>query len=96
MTLAEALDRIQSLGDEDIVFAVRPWTLGTEAAIGLLDDEYGVPQAYKDRKLEYFLEASLAKELLADFHDRGFTKDQRRDFLVYYAEHDAFPSWADG
>jgi hypothetical protein len=95
MKLEEALDRVQALGSEDVIFAVRPWNMDSITEIGRLDSESRVPKAYKDRGLEYFLEASLAKEILSDVEDRGFTRDQRRSLLLYYAENDAFPEWTD-
>jgi hypothetical protein len=93
MKLAEALDRVQELASEDVIFAVRPWTMNAATEIGILDSDYRVPQVYKERGLEYFLDASLAQEILSDVADRGFTKDQLRDLLLFYVENDAFPEW---
>jgi hypothetical protein len=44
--------------------------------------------------LDYFLEGSVAKEVLGVLSNRNTTADERRELLMYYAEHDAYPTWA--
>ena len=42
---------------------------------------------------EYFLEVSLAKEVLSVFGARQPTDAERCRLLLYYAMHDAYPDW---
>ena len=93
MKLEQALDELDKLGDEDVVFAKRPWTLDSEALIGQLDANMRVPQWIADQQFKYFLEVPVAKEVLEVFASRRPTLQQRRELLLYYAENDAYPSW---
>jgi len=43
---------------------------------------------------EYFLEVSTANEILEPFLVANPTPLQIFDFVLYYAENDAFPDWA--
>ena len=93
MKLREALDRVDQLTDDDVIFARKPWTLDSEAEIGRLDSNYRVPAVSTQRGLKYFLEASVINEVLEVFGDREPSAEQCRLLLMYYAENDAFPSW---
>ena len=93
MKLQEALDRVMQLSDDDVIFARPPWTLDADAEIGPLDADYRVPASIKARGLAYFLEASVAREVLVVFGEREPTADECRRLIMFYAEHDAYPDW---
>ena len=93
MKLEEALDQIDSLTDEDVVFAKRPWQLDSEALIGKLDENFGTPKPIAEQKLDYFIDVPVAKEVLGIFGSRQISQQERRALLLYYAEHDAYPKW---
>jgi hypothetical protein len=93
MMLQEALDQVGRLDDGKVIFARRPWTLDTEAEIATLDENLGVREVIRNRGLEYFLEVSVAEEVLEVFKDREPTVEERRALLLFYAEHDAYPGW---
>lgn len=93
MKLENALDQVQKLQDDEVIFAKKPWTLGSEAEVGPLDSDLRVPKVIVDRGFVYFLEANVAREVLEVFGDRESTPDERRALLMYYAEHDAYPNW---
>lgn len=93
MKLENVLDQVDRMNDDAVIFAKKPWTLASDAEVGLLDADLRVPKTMADRRLEYFLEASVAKEVLEVFGDRKPTIDQRRALLMYYAEYDAYPDW---
>lgn len=93
MKLKEALDQVEQLSEDAVIFARKPWTLEADAEIGQLDNDLRVPEAIIDRGLEYFLEADVAKEVLGVFENRRPTVDERRRLLMYYAENDAYPEW---
>lgn len=93
MKLRDALDHVQQLRDDEVIFAQKPWTAGSEAEIGELTIDFRVPVAMTDRGLDYFLEVSVAKEAIEVFGGREVTADQKRALLIFYAEHDAFPDW---
>jgi hypothetical protein len=94
MNLKEALDQIANSGEDDVIFARRPWSLDVDAQIGTLDPDGRVPGLIRNLGLDYFLEGSVAKEVLGVLSNRNTTADERRELLMYYAEHDAYPTWA--
>lgn len=93
MKLQEALDQVDQLNDDQVIFARKPWGPHSDAEIASLDTDLRVPTNVVARGLHYFLEASVAKEVLEVFGDRETTEEQRRALLLYYAEHDAYPKW---
>lgn len=93
MRLESALDQVQQLQGDDVIFAKKPWTLDSEAEIASLDSDLRVPKEIADRGLAYFLEADVAREVLEVFGDHEPTLNEHRALLIYYAEHDAYPDW---
>lgn len=93
MRLENALDQVEDLSDEYVIFARRPWNLNSDAKIGQLDNDFRVPKSLADQGFEYFIDAPVAKEVLSVFGTRKATVDQRRMLLLYYAENDAYPDW---
>lgn len=93
MKLQDALDQIDRLSDDQVVFARKPWLLDSDAEIGMLDFDLHVPATVTSRGLDYFLEVSVAKEVLDVFGERKPSSEQRRALLMYYAENDAYPQW---
>lgn len=91
--LAGVLDRIVNLNDDEVIFAREPWTLETEALIGRLDANCGIPASISEEGYAYFLEAHVAKEVLQVLGERKSTVEQRRALLLHYAQHDAYPQW---
>jgi hypothetical protein len=93
MKLQDALDQVDQVSDDRVIFARKPWTLESEAEIAVFDADFRVPAEIGSRGLEYFLEVSIAIEALEVFGDRTPTTDERRALLLYYAENDAYPEW---
>jgi len=93
MKLADALDQVYEMPEDAVILARRPWTSTTDAAICHLDNCFRIPKALADEGLEYFLEATVAKEVLEVLASRESTPENRRTLLIYYAENDAFPNW---
>jgi hypothetical protein len=91
MKLQGILDRLNELGDDQVIFACRPWTPDSEAEIGILDHNLRVPDEMNNRGLEYFLEASVAKEVLEVLARP--TRERMRALILFYAENDAYPEW---
>ena len=91
--LGYALDRIESLELDEVVFAKRPWTLETESEIGRLDDDNGVPPSVSNRGFDYFIDVPTALEVLEVLSTRDATPSDKRELLLHYGEFDAYPSW---
>jgi len=93
MKLQDALDQVEQLSDESVIFVKRPWELEADSDVVMLDEDLSPPRSLASRGLEYFLEVSLAKEILGFSGPRRLTVEERRALLMYYAEFDAYPSW---
>ncbi len=93
MKLEQALDQINGLTDDDVVFARKPWSMESEALIGQLDRDLRVPREIADQGFDYFIDVPVAIEVLDVFAGKKPTPKQRRDLLLYYAVHDAYPEW---
>ncbi|MFO0760080.1 MAG: hypothetical protein U0359_26590 [Byssovorax sp.] len=78
---------------QDAVLCVRPpWARESEAIV-IEPGEDGIPQRVKDEGFVYFLETSVACEVLGVFGDREPTQEEKLRLLIYYAENDAYPDW---
>lgn len=93
MKLKEVLDLVNELSEDQVFFARRPWSQESEAEIGLLDADFRVPVNVTGRGFEYFLDVSVALEVLEVLKGRECTAEQRRELLIFYAENDAYPDW---
>lgn len=72
-----------------------PWTARAEARVVALDEASRLPPDAIQGGYKYFLEASLAREVLDVLRNRP-TPSSAEDagkLLIHYAEHDAYPEW---
>ncbi len=93
MNLRDALDQIAAVSDDQVIFARKPWTLDSDAEIGMLDEEFRVPASVTARGLSYFLEISVSREVLEVLPESKSTAESRRALVMFYAEYDAYPDW---
>lgn len=94
MKLSKAIEKVIDADDSNVIFAEKPWQFDSNAIIDNLDDNYGVPQHICDAGFEYFLESELIHEL-AEIKSKGnISLEKLIEFIIYYAEYDAYPDWA--
>ena len=97
MTLRYAIHTLTVLaGGPTPIFARQPWSADSEAELVTLDEDGRVPSGIKSdleaRGIEYFLEVDIAREILVPYPGmKSRTAQQVFEFIVYYAEYDAFP-----
>jgi len=91
--LEEALDKIDSLSEDEVIFAKRPWQFDSETLIGKLDEDSRVPKLIADQNFDYLIDVPVAKEVLGVFGSNPPSQEERRALLLYYAQHDAYPQW---
>lgn len=91
--LDEALATLVGLSEDEVVFARPPFSLGSTATIGFLDSEFQVPAEVKAEGFEYFLDAATAQEVMGVFGEYSPSRAETSEFLLFYAENDAFPDW---
>jgi hypothetical protein len=92
MKLEEILRNPERLGDDDVVYAKRPWTLASEARVLQFSVDEAVTRVLgEDPSFEYFLEGDLLIDLQLQLEASGRSSDEVIEALLYYAENDAFP-----
>ena len=91
MSLEEILLKFDELGEHDVVFARRPWSLDSEARVVGFASGDTVPRMLPQSTLEYFLEATLIRDIHEQVIGGGHNREEALRILIYYAENDAFP-----
>lgn len=94
MKLLDAIAKLDELPDETFICARRPWSHDSEIKLIPFPEDLRIPEDVKAQGYEYFLEVSTAKEILEGFLERKPSLDQIVDFVIYYAEYDAYPEWS--
>jgi hypothetical protein len=94
MDLGTLINRLPvDLDDGLCIFAAKPWSGTSPAAVVPLDDKFSPPPEVVEQGLSYFLEVHICIEVLEVFGDRQPSSDEKRNLLIFYAENDAFPNW---
>ncbi|WP_148713766.1 DUF7716 domain-containing protein [Chitinolyticbacter meiyuanensis] len=91
MTLREILFTAEGLGEYDVVYAQRPWSLDSPARVVQYQPDETVLRQSEDGSLEYFLEATLIKDIREQVQEGGGVPSEAFRVIMYYAENDAFP-----
>lgn len=99
-TLRDVVKWLERAGESEVSMKTiclrAPWTADSEARVVELDEESRLPPDALSDGLKYFLEASVALEVLDGLrHRRIITTEDACNLLLYYAENDAYPEWAD-
>ncbi len=94
MKLIEIIEKIHETPEDTFICVRRPWNRNAESKLVPFPDDLRIPQAVLAEGFEYFLEVSTAREILEVFLERRPSLEQIADFIIYYAENDAFPEWA--
>jgi len=92
MKLREILIGPDGLGEYDVVYAKRPWSLESAACVARYEANEPVPRLLSsDTSFEYFLEATLIKDIRSQVEGAGKSSAEALGIILYYAENDAFP-----
>lgn len=92
MTLIEAIGTLGDFEGEDTIYAERPWTPGSTAIIARERQTGRVPPEAAQLGLDYFLEISIAREVIEDWVSTlrdSQTLQQKCDRIIRYAMDDA-------
>jgi hypothetical protein len=95
LRLIDVVAQLPELGDALFICVRRPWGHDAETVLVPYPEDLGIPAAVKDAGFNYFLEVATAREILSEFQARSPSLEQSTDFVIYYAENDAFPAWAE-
>jgi len=87
-TLIDIVRRIDALDEEEVIFARQPWSSDSEAAVFRLTMDNKIPEEPIRMGLKYFLEVSVALELLDSPLREASFKDQC-ERIIQYAINDA-------
>ena len=72
-----------------------PWTADSEARVVEVDEGGRIPPVTLSDGLKYFLETDVAVEVLDWLRNRrAISTEDACHLLLYYAENDAYPEWA--
>ena len=94
MTLKDVVAQLETLDEDAILVARRPWSAGSEVRLVEPDEEGGVPEDVVAEGFDYFLEVEVAREVLEPLVGReDVPLEKKLEGLIYYATHDAFPDW---
>ncbi len=98
-TLGDVTRWLQAAPEQELsmkTLCVRePWSAAAEARVVKVDEAGRLPRDVKASGLRYFLEATVAREVLDVLKTRP-TASQPEDacrLLIYYAENDGYPPW---
>lgn len=98
-SLRDAIVWVQGADEHELsvktIFVRGPWAAEAEALVVQLDEESRPPADAEAAGHKYFLEASVAREVLDVLRSRP-TKSSTDDackLLIHYAENDAYPGW---
>ena len=92
MTLAELVERLDSLHEYQTVCVRVPWAADSEARLY----QIGPTRTELEREgLKYFLEVFLIQEVVSVLlaRKRDVTLDDKIAGVIYYALNDAYPPW---
>jgi len=92
MKLIDVVSKLNELPEETFICVRRPWSHDAESVLVPFPDDLCIPKEVKDQGYEYFLGVSTALEILEGFLDSKPSLEQITDFVIYYAENDAFPN----
>lgn len=91
MNLAEVAERLREFDGDDTIYASQPWTEASAAIVVPEPASGGLPAAADKAGLKYFLEVSIAREVVEDWisagQDTGSLAICQR--LIQYAVNDA-------
>lgn len=94
MNLQQVISEIFSLPEDTFICARKPWSRNSESVLVPYPEDLCIPAHVKADGFEYFLEIYTVREILEPFLEHNPTSEQVFDFVLYYAEYDAFPDWA--
>ena len=94
MKLSEVIVNLASHPEETFICVRRPWIPKADAVLVPFTPGFRIPETVKVQGFEYFLEVSIANEIIEDYLKQSPSTEKVVAFVIHYAEHDAFPEWA--
>lgn len=95
MKLLEVIEQLNTLPSETYICVRRPWTADSDVLlVPYSDAPGGISKEVKEQGYAYFLEVDTALEILEGYLETSPTTDKIVEFVIYYAENDAFPDWS--
>ena len=72
MNLIDAVRNLDSLDDEQTLYAAKPWTPDSEVLAAVEPESGGLPAEAEERGLSYFLEVFIAREFIESALNRDY------------------------
>ena len=92
MILREAVESLDSLDENNTIYAVKPWTGDSEVIVAPEPETGVVPAEAARLNMKYFLEVFIARDFVNDWMASLPTQptlEEKCNRLVHYAVHDA-------
>ena len=93
MRLKDVMRELPSLDDGLTICAREPWTGDSEMTLVRVDSMSKLPDWIVSSGLKYFLEVSVAREILEIPEAQSLRDTEKLRLLIYYASNDAYPRW---
>jgi hypothetical protein len=94
MLLTDAILQLDALPEDAFICVRRPWNSEAVVLIVPYSSDLRIPAEVTAQGFEYFLEVSTVREILEEFLKHKPSLHQITDFILFYAENDAYPVWA--
>ena len=91
MKLSEIVNDLFTIDQDLFICMKRPWTSDADSIIVYPDEALMVPQKVRDMGYDYFLEVSVAREVLEVLKNKNASPEDKTKLLLYYALNDAYP-----
>jgi hypothetical protein len=92
MTLLDVIANLAHFDEVDTIYLEQPWNRGATAVVAREPDSGRVPDEAADLGLDYFLEVSIAREILEDWassRQSSPSLEAKCDRIIQYAINDA-------
>ena len=83
MDLFQVLLNIHRYSDDEMIYAVPPWTLESDAKVFKKTDEKRLSIHTDHSTFQYFLEVFIVKEILEELHQNLCDRDQCQHVIEY-------------
>jgi hypothetical protein len=95
MTIVEVLSNMKEADENSAIFAIEPWTWGSEAKLVVLDDGYKIPLEFIENNPDYklLLDVNDVNDLVRFTAAKSMSQNAVAEFIIHYAIYDAYPAW---
>lgn len=91
MKLIDLCAHLGNLQEDGVICVREPWSMESEAIVATFTNDYRIPDTVLSEGYKYFLEVAVVHEILEHYLKTNPSLMQITNFIIFYAENDAFP-----